>query len=123
MADYEEVDELVEFDLGDVEKAITIQIFDDDVWEPDEDFFIQLCDPVSGAGLAGYDTRCKVTIIDDDQGDHQRRHNDGNLEAGGRFAMHLQAKDMNQSNQNPKFGFKCLAYSVMESASKLKLRI
>ena len=39
---------------------------DDDGWEPDEDFFVQLFDE-NDQELKGDDTKCRVTIIDDDK--------------------------------------------------------
>lgn len=42
-------------------------INDDDNWEPDEDFHVQLKDPDTGDNLKGKDTRTRVTIIDDDK--------------------------------------------------------
>ena len=40
---------------------------DDDNWEPDEDFFVQLYNPSTGEELTGQDTKTRVTIIDDDK--------------------------------------------------------
>lgn len=65
--DYEKVDEIIEFKNGDKTKYIDVIINDDDNWEPDEDFFVQLIDPISGDDLIGKDTRTRVTIIDDDK--------------------------------------------------------
>jgi len=42
--DYEEVNEVLTFKKGDMQKHISIKINDDDNWEPDEDFFVQLYD-------------------------------------------------------------------------------
>lgn len=42
-------------------------IVDDENWEPDEDFFVELYDVDTGARLNGEDTRTRVTIIDDDR--------------------------------------------------------
>ena len=39
---------------------------DDDGWEPDEDFFVLLLDE-NDQELKGDDTKCRVTIIDDDK--------------------------------------------------------
>lgn len=64
--DFEGVDELIHFKNGQAETYIEIKIFDDDAWEPDEDFYIQLYD-VLGQELPGRDTRTTVTIIDDDK--------------------------------------------------------
>jgi len=42
--DYEEVNEVLTFKKGDMQKHVSIKINDDDNWEPDEDFFVQLYD-------------------------------------------------------------------------------
>lgn len=44
-------------------------IKDDDEWEPDEDFFVQLYKPNNEVDeeLTGKDCRTKITIIDDDK--------------------------------------------------------
>jgi solute carrier family 8 (sodium/calcium exchanger) len=65
--DYEAVDEIVEFKNGDLQSNIVVKINDDDNWEPDEDFFVQLIDANTNEELTGKDTRTRVTIIDDDQ--------------------------------------------------------
>lgn len=46
---------------------VDVIINDDDNWEPDEDFFVQLLDPDTGEELVGKDSRTRVTIIDDDK--------------------------------------------------------
>ena len=38
----------------------------DDEIEPDEEFYVQLQDPVTSKNLIGRDTRTKVIILDDD---------------------------------------------------------
>jgi len=56
-------------------KFITIKINDDDNWEPDEDFWVQLYEPSdpnqvpieNAVKLEGGDTKTIVTIIDDDK--------------------------------------------------------
>ena len=40
--DYEKVDEVLTFNAGEGVKFIEVIINDDDNWEPDEDFFVQL---------------------------------------------------------------------------------
>jgi len=65
--DYEAVDKLIEFAVGQKEDLIEVTINDDDNWEPDEDFFVQLYDANSNIELGGKDTRTRVTIIDDDK--------------------------------------------------------
>jgi len=41
---------------------------DDDEWEPDLDFYVELYDPSTQKNerFSGDDTRCKVTILDED---------------------------------------------------------
>ena len=63
------------FDVGEVEKTISIEVIDDDVFEDTETFLVKLRDVVisSVEGLSvptfvlrpGYDV-CMVTILDDD---------------------------------------------------------
>jgi hypothetical protein len=65
--DYEKVDTVLTFVAGEKEKYIDVKINDDDNWEPDEDFFVQLMDPSTGQDLKGEDCRTRVTIIDDDK--------------------------------------------------------
>ena len=49
------------------ERNIQIIIVDDDQWEPDKDFKVQLLDEVSQEVLDGNDTECVVTILDEDR--------------------------------------------------------
>ena len=65
--DYEKVDKILEFKQGEKTQHIDVIINDDDNWEPDEDFFVQLMDATTGADLPGVDSRTRVTIIDDDK--------------------------------------------------------
>jgi solute carrier family 8 (sodium/calcium exchanger) len=65
--DYEAVDEILDFKQGELQNHINVKINDDDNWEPDEDFFVQLIDANTNEELTGKDTRTRVTIIDDDQ--------------------------------------------------------
>ena len=55
------------FDKGQAQSFIEVGINDDDNWEPDEDFFVQLFDPDTKEELTGQDARTRVTIIDDDK--------------------------------------------------------
>lgn len=66
-SDYEKIDKLLEFKKGQDELEVMIKIFDDDEWEPDEDFYVDLHDAQSNARLIGQDTSTRVTIIDDDK--------------------------------------------------------
>lgn len=55
------------FAQGEKQKFFEVVIFDDDNWEPDEDFFCQLYSVDHGEELTGQDTKTKITIIDDDK--------------------------------------------------------
>lgn len=68
--DYNHFDEIVSFASGEHKKFVEIKIIDDDNWEPDKDFFIQLLHPDLDEQLNGQDTRTRVTIIDDDKPGH-----------------------------------------------------
>jgi len=60
------VDKGLTFKQGEKFKYIDIKIIDDEGWEPDEDFFVQLYDE-AGVTLPGMDARTKITILDDDK--------------------------------------------------------
>jgi solute carrier family 8 (sodium/calcium exchanger) len=45
--DYKKVEEVLTFKDGEKMKFIEVEIFDDDNWEPDEDFFVVLIDPTT----------------------------------------------------------------------------
>lgn len=69
--DYKEVNQEIHFKLREQEKKIEIPIVDDEEWNPDLEFWVELYDPhKTEAGLddrlTGDDTRCKVTILDED---------------------------------------------------------
>jgi len=66
-ADYAEKDSLIEFKDGEETADFFVSIVNDDSFEPDEDFLIQLYDPNSEKKLEGRDTQVRVTILDDDQ--------------------------------------------------------
>ena len=65
--DYEALDKRVTFAKGKTEEEIMVGIIDDDEWEPDEDFFLELYDANTSDRLPGEDTRTRVTILDDDK--------------------------------------------------------
>lgn len=44
-----------------------MEIVDDDGWEPDEDFYVELYEKGTGQTLVGEDARTRVTILDDDK--------------------------------------------------------
>jgi len=57
----------IEFKQTDKFKYVSVKIKDDEEWEPDEDFYVQLYYSKDGKELEGKDTRTRVTIIDDDK--------------------------------------------------------
>lgn len=69
--DYKEINEHVQFGIRDREMKIEIPIVDDEEWNPDLEFWVELFDPIKQEQglddrLPGDDTRCKVTILDED---------------------------------------------------------
>ena len=65
--DYVENIDKLEFKSGQSEAEIVVQIIDDEGWEPDEDFYVELYDAATGNRLIGEDTRTRITILDDDK--------------------------------------------------------
>jgi len=51
---------------GELEKTFIIEVVDNELPEPDKEFFIELGDIKNKDRLDGDDTRCKITIIDND---------------------------------------------------------
>lgn len=70
--DYTHVNKIITMPSREKELKIYVPIVNDDEWEPDLDFFVELYDPngveVNGEPprYNGEDTRCKVTILDED---------------------------------------------------------
>jgi solute carrier family 8 (sodium/calcium exchanger) len=65
--DYVAVDTVINFNKGEKQRYVEVIIKDDEDWEPDEDFFMQLYDAKTGMELEGKDTKTRITIIDDDK--------------------------------------------------------
>ncbi len=64
--DFAPLDTVVDF--GNNEWAeVQIKIIDDEQWEPDKEFAVELFDASSGEALPRRDTRCTVLILDDDK--------------------------------------------------------
>lgn len=63
--DYTALHQMVSMQKHEKEKIIQIKIHDDDIWEPDKDFFIEICSE-SQKRLDGDDTRTRITILDED---------------------------------------------------------
>lgn len=68
--DYMELRQMVMFQAGETQRRVTVQIVDDNQWEPDETFFLRLSLPAGGDGAEvalGRKSVMEITIIDDDQ--------------------------------------------------------
>ena len=65
--DYIPINEKIVFKSGQAEAEVRVKIIDDEGWEPDEDFYVELYDPVTNLRLLGEDTRTRITILDDDK--------------------------------------------------------
>ncbi|XP_018571769.1 sodium/calcium exchanger 3 [Anoplophora glabripennis] len=66
-SDYVKAKGTLHFGAGDKEKRITLEVIDDDVFEPDEHFYVRLCG-TQPAGCLGSPTLATVIILDDDHG-------------------------------------------------------
>ena len=65
--DYQELVQTLEFKEGEAFQVVEVFINDDENWEPDEDFWVQLYSHDQEVELRGADTKTRVTIIDDDK--------------------------------------------------------
>lgn len=65
--DYDAKNELITMKAHEGTRDIQIAIVDDDQWEPDKDFKVQLREELSSELLEGADTECVVTILDEDR--------------------------------------------------------
>jgi hypothetical protein len=67
--DYIPIDEVFEMSVEETTKIVDVKIVNDQGWEPDEDFFIEIYDAEDPQKRKkwGDNTRCKVTILDDDK--------------------------------------------------------
>lgn len=66
-ADYDPIQQVITMGAKETEKTINVGIKDDDIWEPDKDFHIEICENENGPRMEGDDTLCVVTILDEDQ--------------------------------------------------------
>jgi solute carrier family 8 (sodium/calcium exchanger) len=64
--DFDKVDQVLTMKTSESEATIEVRIHDDDEWNPDNDFFLELYDVNTNRRLNGDDTQCKVTILDED---------------------------------------------------------
>lgn len=65
--DYEAIDKVIKFEEGTEHEEIFISIVNDDSFEPDEDFLVELYDAETKQKLQGRDCQVRITILDDDQ--------------------------------------------------------
>lgn len=65
--DYEAFQKMIKMRAGEKETQIQIKVIDDNIWEPDKDFYVEICESKAGDRLIGDDTMCTVTILDEDQ--------------------------------------------------------
>lgn len=82
--DYEARNELITMKEHEDERVYKIKIHDDEDYQPDKDFKVQLLEEIEQELLPGSDTQCTVTIIDEDK--------PGNLGFAARF-MTVSRKD------------------------------
>ena len=65
--DYKPLRQLVKFAAGEVVKAVTVEIVDDQQWEPDESFFLRMSVPLTQRSVRlGRKTVMEIVIINDD---------------------------------------------------------
>tara|TARA_B110000285_G_scaffold231556_1_gene300533 strand:+ start:1605 stop:1898 length:294 start_codon:yes stop_codon:yes gene_type:complete len=62
--DYKDIDEHHSFGTTDDKIVIHVPIVDNNEWEPDLDFLVELYDINTGKRLSGDDTQTRVTILD-----------------------------------------------------------
>ena len=67
-SEYERMDKIIAFSKSENEKIVPIKIFDNNEWQPDLVFHVELYNPADNDMLSydEYDTKCKVTILDED---------------------------------------------------------
>lgn len=64
--DFDPIDEVLTMRKRESEMQIEIRIHDNQDWQPDMDFYIELYDTKTSQRLPGDDTECRVTILDED---------------------------------------------------------
>ncbi|CDW86331.1 sodium calcium exchanger 1-like [Stylonychia lemnae] len=64
--DFEKVERTLKFKKDQESYKVPIKIMDNEEWEPDEEFSVELFDVKTGYAIKGKDVRSKITIIDDD---------------------------------------------------------
>jgi len=64
--DFDNIDQVITMKNNENEATVDVRIHDDDEWNPDNDFYVELYDVNTKKKLFGDDTKCKVTILDED---------------------------------------------------------
>jgi solute carrier family 8 (sodium/calcium exchanger) len=64
--DFDGIDNVITMKQNEEERIIEVKIHDDDEWNPDNDFYVELYDTRTKKRLMGDDTECRVTILDED---------------------------------------------------------
>ena len=67
-SEFEAFNKIIELNGKNTEETVKITIFDNNDWQPDQIFFVELYDPGEN-GMPRYkgdDTKCKITILDED---------------------------------------------------------
>jgi len=67
-SEFEAFNKIIEMPGRQMEETVKITIFDNNDWQPDQIFFVELYDPAEN-GMPRYkgdDTKCKITILDED---------------------------------------------------------
>jgi len=67
-SDYTDIDVTAKMDQNEVERIFEIPIVDNEEWEPDLDFLVEIydCEGAKQERMIGDDTQCRVTILDED---------------------------------------------------------
>ena len=64
--DFVAIDESIHMRYDEYEKTIRVKIIDDEGWEPDEDFYVEIYNISTQKRMPGDDTSCTITILDED---------------------------------------------------------
>jgi solute carrier family 8 (sodium/calcium exchanger) len=65
--DFKFMDQIVNLTADQTEYKLQVAVIDDDQWEPNRQFWLEIYDPKTKERMQGHDSKCKVTIIDDDE--------------------------------------------------------
>ena len=67
-SEFQPIDKILQFNRTQNEQVVSIQIFDNNEWQPDLEFLVELYDPSTQEleAYEEYDTKSRVRIIDED---------------------------------------------------------